>query len=122
MSKFIQTVQNLTFRKWLYGVLMALLVFFASQGTITAVQQENLGNLINAILLAAPAAGFALAIRKVEPAASDDTLAITEDDVDEVPLEATFTTSSVLELDAPVTDSVQPTALPGKHAAPTDTI
>lgn len=122
MSKIIETVQSLTFRKWLYGVSLAVLVFLGGEGIISATQQDNLGAIAAAVLQTAPAAALGLAYRKVTPAVNDDTHAITEDEVAEVPLAATFDLSnsdstSTFVFDA-VTDGVEPTAdvTRAKHA------
>lgn len=79
MSKIIETVQSLSFRRWLYGVSLAVLVFLGGEGIISATQQENVGSIVSAVLQTAPAAALALAYRKVTPAVNDDTLAIDEE-------------------------------------------
>lgn len=72
MKKILELTKNTEFRKWLYGVLIAVLVVLGGEGIVSAAQQQNLGALAAAVLQTAPAAGFALAIRKVEPAATDE--------------------------------------------------
>lgn len=71
MNAFLKAVRTPGFRKWLYGVLLAVLLFLGGEGIISAAQQENIGAIVQAVLQTAPAAGFALAIRKTTLTPSD---------------------------------------------------
>lgn len=70
MKKFWQ---NVAFRRWLYGVLLAVVVFLGGEGVINSVQQENITGIVEAVLIAGPlAGGFGLAINKATPAKTDE--------------------------------------------------
>lgn len=60
------------FRQWLYGVLAAVLVVLAGYGFLTAEEQENILNLVMAILNLGGSAGFVLASVNARPSKHDD--------------------------------------------------
>lgn len=108
MSKVIDFVQNLKFRKWLYGVLLAVLVLLGSEGIISATQQDNIGAIIASVLQTVPAAGFALAIRKVTPAATD-TADVDLSTLDTMPISEDFNPADLTQVVAPTAPTAAPT-------------
>ena len=99
MNKITKLFQNLKFRKWLYGIAIAVLVFLGGEGIISSAQQENISGIVSSVLQVAPAAAFGLAIRKVKPA-----------DTDARPTSTDLVASSSIRVIPDVTGE------PGKHA------
>lgn len=67
----MRLIRDYRFRQWLYGVLSALLVVFVGYGLISPEQQENISEVIIAVLNLSGAAGLALASVKAETVSSD---------------------------------------------------
>ena len=116
MQKLVELFQNLAFRRWLYGVAIAVLVFLGGEGIISSAQQENISGIVSSVLQVAPAAALGLAIRKVKPAVNDDTHPITEEDYVKVPLASTFPdgslTSTKIDVSPDAAPATEPTAQP----------
>ena len=59
-------------RQWIYGVAAAVLVLLAGYGFFTAEEQENILNVIVAVLNLGGSAGFVLAGANARPSERDD--------------------------------------------------
>lgn len=67
----MRLIRDYRFRQWLYAVLSALLTMLAGYGLLSPESQENITEVISAVLNIGGAAGLALASAKAETASSD---------------------------------------------------
>mgnify|MGYP003407920832 CR=1 FL=1 len=76
----IDKLQDVHFRRWLYGVATAVLVLLGGYGIISSSEQENILGIITAILNIGAAGATTLAYRKTKP--GPVVLTVTEEDED----------------------------------------
>lgn len=103
--------KSVEFRRWLYGVLIAVVVFLGGEGVISSAQQDNIVGIISAVLVTGViGGGYGLAIRKASVAPAD---------VPVVPDILLVESAAAVQAQAELEDPVLPTAMPfeGKHVA-----
>lgn len=60
------------FRQWIYGIAAAVLVLLAGYGFITAEEQDNILNVVTAVLNLAGSSAFVLAGANARPSERDE--------------------------------------------------
>lgn len=78
----IDKLQDVNFRRWLYGVATAVLILLGGFGIINSADHENIAGVIAAVLNIGAAGATTLAFRKTKPEA----LVLVETEEDEVTL------------------------------------
>ena len=90
----IDFIKSYKFRRWLYGVTTAVLVFLGGQGIITDVQLQDLTGIVDSLLMIALGGVTGLATKKADPASdapsvgSFDAIPAVQVDPSELPRES----------------------------------
>lgn len=73
----IEFLKDYKVRRWIYGVATAILLFLGAQGIISSAEVENIGGIIESILVVSASGVTVLAARKANPkVALEDTAAV----------------------------------------------